>query len=88
MAVKSGRKPNNRSRNFSGKPQSLIAEGCRKFSSPITMWCLVSDKTAIPLHEKKPGGIMMRQNYKNEDVCSKLQMKTIDITQRGCVINL
>ena len=31
---------------------------------------------------------MMRQNYKNEDVCSKLQMKTIDITQRGCVISL
>ncbi|MEH2915378.1 hypothetical protein V7U47_09080 [Segatella copri] len=30
MAVKSGRKPNNRSRNFSGIPQSLIAEGCRK----------------------------------------------------------
>lgn len=44
-----------------------------KDSSPITTWCLVSAKTAIPLHDKKPGGMMMRQNYKNEVLFTKLQ---------------
>ena len=42
------------------------------------MWCLVSDKPAIPLHDKKPGGIMMRQNYKKRGC----MLKTTDENNR------
>lgn len=43
---------------------------------------MVSDKTAIPLHDKKPGGIMMRQNYKKRGCMLKTTDETIDITQQ------
>ena len=51
----------------------LFRKAAGKDSSPITTWCLVSAKTAIPLHDKKPGGIMLRQNDKNEVLFTKLQ---------------
>lgn len=59
-----------------------LRKAAGRVSSPITTWCLVSDKTAIPLHDKKPGGIMMQQNYKKRGCMLKTTDETIDITQQ------